>query len=299
MPEPVPPLPLRLWRRLPVIVRAIVVGQLILVVGGFPPGVFLLANLKLSPAVPWCLPATALWLWLFWRYLNGSGWPQSTAASRRRDLRAGSLSGRVWLWSLLAGGFGMAGVMSLAFLTARLAVLPADAFKSPVDLSACPPWTIISVLLSIAAVAGVVEEAAFRGYMLSQIERRHGWIVGIAITGLMFYLSHLSHLYATPAFLPFFLMYSLLQGLLVYWTRSILPSILVHAVSDFIVIPIQYGLTGDLLDPSARTCAVLFLVFSLASIPVFRRLVNVARDEGPNGSVVAESGNLAKERRQR
>jgi membrane protease YdiL (CAAX protease family) len=172
--DPALPFPLRLWRRLPVIVRAIVVGQLILAVGGFPPGILLLVNLELSPGVPWCLPATALWLWLFWRYLNGAGRPRSTAASRRRHLRAGSLPGRVWLWSLLAGGLGMAGVMSLAFLIARLADLPADAFKSPIDLSVLPPWTVISVLLSIAAVAGVVEEAAFRGYMLSQIERRHG-----------------------------------------------------------------------------------------------------------------------------
>jgi hypothetical protein len=31
----------------------------------------MVANLKLSPAVPWLLPATALWLWLFWLYSGG------------------------------------------------------------------------------------------------------------------------------------------------------------------------------------------------------------------------------------
>ena len=64
--------------------------------------------------------------------------------------------------------------------------------------------------LSVAATAGVVEEAAFRGYMLSIIEARHGWVAGILIVALLFYAAHLSHAYATIAFLPFFMAYSLL-----------------------------------------------------------------------------------------
>ncbi len=52
------------------------------------PDLFMVANLKLSPSIPWLLPATALWLWILSRYLNGEGWPRSTAESRRRDLRA-------------------------------------------------------------------------------------------------------------------------------------------------------------------------------------------------------------------
>jgi membrane protease YdiL (CAAX protease family) len=173
----------------------------------------------------------------------------------------------------------MVGVMSLAFVTARVASLPPDAFNPPFDISAYPAWTVFSVIMATSAVAGVVEESAFRGYMLSQIQRRHGWIVGIAIVGLMFYVSHVSHTYATIAFLPFFLMYSLLHGLLVYLTRSILPSILLHAVSDFIVIPVQYGVTGSALDFSANTYMALTLFFGIAAAPVFQRLAAVARAE--------------------
>ena len=102
----------------------------------------------------------------------------------------------------------------------------------------------VSVLLAISAVAGVVEEAAFRGYLISQIQRRHGWIIAILISGVMFFVSHLNHAYVTLAFLPFFLVVSSIHGLLVYLTRSILPSVVLHSVADLITIPIQYGLIG-------------------------------------------------------
>src|SRR4029077_14884567 len=117
----------RIWNRLPVVLRAIVLAELIADIGGLMPDVFLVANLKLTPSIPWLLPATALWLWIFWRYLNGEGWPRSTAQARRRDLRARSLSGTVWFWSLLAGGLAMVAVISFSLLTVRLANLPRDA----------------------------------------------------------------------------------------------------------------------------------------------------------------------------
>jgi membrane protease YdiL (CAAX protease family) len=164
----------RLWQRLPVILRAIVLAELIADIGDLVPDLLMLGNLNLSLAIPWLLPATALWLWLFWLYLNGKGWPQTTAQSRARDLRARHLPGPVWFWSLLAGGCAMVSVVGLAFLTTRLANVPRDAFKLPINLSDYPVWTVVSVLLAISAVAGVVEEAAFRGYLISQIQRRHG-----------------------------------------------------------------------------------------------------------------------------
>ena len=267
------------------VVRGIIIGYVVLEVGGFPPALFLLGNLKFFPAVPWLLPATALWLWLFWQYCNGKGWPSSTSQARRRDLRSRPLPARVWLWAIIAGGLAMVSVIALAFLTPRLAEIPRDAFKISIDFSACPPWTLVSILLAISAVAGVVEEAAFRGYMLSAIERRHGWIAGIVVTGLMFFLvHHFSHAYATVAFLPFFLAVSTLHGLLVYLTRSILPSIALHSVADFIVIPIQYGIIGkpivssvwkEGIDTSFLIVLGLLVVFAAAAFPAFVHLSHV------------------------
>ncbi len=281
-----------LWNRLPVLLRAIVVAELIADIGGLMPDLFMVANLKFSPSIPWLLPATALWLWILWRYLNGEGWPRSTAESRRRDLRARPLSGTVWFWSLLAGGLAMVSVVGFSFLTTRLAKVPRDAFKLPIDLSHYPIWTTASVLLTISAVAGVLEEAAFRGYLISQVERRHGWIVAILISGVMFFVSHLGHAYVTLAFLPFFLVVSSLHGFLVYLTRSILPSVVLHAVADVVVIPIQYGVIGHLsvapvwktgMDPAFITSAVLIVIFGILAVPAFRRLATLTQGERGGG----------------
>jgi membrane protease YdiL (CAAX protease family) len=284
---------LRLWLLLPVMLRAIVVGELVVSVCGLVPDLFMLANLKLTPRIPWLLPASAAWLWLCWRWLNGWGWPRSTAEARRRDLRARPLPGPVWRWALAAGSLGIASVTGLAFLTPRFSEIPRDAFKLPLDFAALPPWTVAATLVTISAVAGVIEEAGFRGYMLSPIERRHGWAPAILVVGLVFFLDHhLSHAYATFAFLPFFLAVSAVHGLLVYCTRSILPSIVLHAVADALIIPVQFGLIGNPpnglvwktgLDRGFVIALAGFLLCGLAAVPAFRRLAAVAGAAGAAG----------------
>jgi membrane protease YdiL (CAAX protease family) len=272
---------------LPVWLRALIVVALVVDVGGLPPDLFLFGNLKFLPAIPWCLPFTLLWLWGFWLYLSGRGWPKATAEARRRDLRATRLPGKVWAWALVAGGLGMLSVVGVSFLTLRLADLSADAYHLAVDLSAYPAWTVAAGLISISLVAGVVEEAGYRGYMLSLMERRYGWIVGILFTGLVFFFDHhFSHAYATYAFLPFFMLVSALHGLLVYLTRSILPSMLLHFVADLTVIPIQYGIVGHVdFTPVWKTgvdqvfigMVALVLVSAALAVPAFLRLAAISR----------------------
>lgn len=274
----------RAWRALPVIVRAIVIGFVILGIGGGLPGALLVANLKLSPAVPWFLPATGLWLWFFWRYLDGRGWPARTSEERRAALRARKPSPAVLRWAMTAGGLGMVAVMGLIFVTSRFGGLPDRAYQPPFDVSSYPPWTLIAIFVAIAATAGVVEEAAFRGYMLSAIQRRHGWLVGVAVVAVMFYAAHLSHAYATIAFLPFFLVYSSLHGLLVHLTRSILPSVLLHAISDFIVVPMQYGVIPSPSNVAFVTYGGLSLLFAALAVPAFYRLAAVARMEASHAT---------------
>lgn len=277
---------IRLWRRLPVVVRAVACGLLVNEVGQLG-AVFIFANLKVLPRIPWLLPMTAAWLWLFWKYLSGAGWPAATSEERRRDLRAPSLPGRTWLWSLAAGGTAMVSVVALGFLTPRLAEIPRDAFKPSLDISGHPWWMVASILLAISVVAGVSEEAGFRGYMLSPIQRRHGWIAATAVSGFMFFLVHyFSHAYATFAFLPFFLSVSALHARLVYLTGSIRPSVILHSAFDFLVIPVQYGLIGKFptssvlktgVDVSFLLEVAALAVFGIAAIPAFRKLAAVAR----------------------
>ena len=276
----------RLWRRLPVIVRAILIGELVVSIGGLLPELAIVANLKTSPQVPWLLVVTGLWLWLFWWYLSGGGWPKITSDTRRQDLRGGPLSGRMWKWALVAGTFGILCTIALGFTLARLANVPRDAFKAPVDFSVYPRLTVISALLAISATAGVVEEAGVRGFMLSPIQRRHGWSIAILITGLMFFLDHhLSHAYATFAFLPFFLAISVVHGLLVRFTGSIRPSVVLHGVADFCLVPVMYGLVGSFsvspvwetgFDRNFTICLAVMLIFGVATTAAFVRLAHLS-----------------------
>jgi membrane protease YdiL (CAAX protease family) len=258
-----------LWSKTPVALRAAIVAFAILMIGQIPQGIFLWIGLRTTPAVPWFLFATAAWLWVFWSYLGGRGWPASTAATRALNLRGRRLSPSLWAWSLIAGGFGMACVLGIALLTGMVAALPDAAYEAPFDLSPYPVWTVAAFFLNIALTAGVVEEAAFRGYMLSMIERRHGWVVAIFATALLFYATHLSHAYATLAFAPFFALYSVLHGVLVWMTRSILPSVVIHVVGDFSILPIQYGVIEDPLGESVAMHVMFVLVCGATAMLAF------------------------------
>lgn len=238
------------WARVPALVRGPGLAISILILGQLPPGVFLVLGLRLTPTLPWFLAATLIWLLVYWSYLNGRWPPPGTTTRRRQLLRGGPLAPQTWLYTLLTGAFGMSSVLTVALLTGLVVELPPAAYDAPIDLSPYPWWTTLAVFVHLALVAGVVEEAAFRGYMLSIVQQRHGWAIGILSVALLFYAVHRSHAYATLEFLPFFLAYSLLHGLLVCFTGSILPSVGLHAVGDLVILPIQYGVVADPLGDS-------------------------------------------------
>jgi membrane protease YdiL (CAAX protease family) len=273
---------LGLWRRLPDTLRALVSGFVILIVGGGVSGALMLANLSTTPAVPWFLPATIAWLLLLWRYVNGAAWPASTSDLRRAALRAGTLSAWQWVWSMIAGSLAVAAVMGLAFVIYRHAELPEAAYQAEFDVASYPWWTIASIFAALALTAGVVEEAAFRGYMLSGIQRRHGWIIGIAIVTLVFYVAHLSHAYATLIFVPFFLLHGLVFGLLVWITRSIVPGVVLHTLSDAVVLPMQYGVIPSVGQLPFVGDGWMSLAAGAASILTFWRLAVVCRPSASN-----------------
>lgn len=256
-------------------VGAVLVGFVVLMLGGSVSGALMFANLKLAPTLPLFFPATVLWLWLFWRYVRGDGWPRNTS-DRRRDWLLGRMpSPRVWVWALVAGGLALAAVMGIAFMTYRFAALPDAAYRAPFDVASFPPWTLVSVFAAVALTAAVVEEAAFRGYMLSGIQHRFGWPVGISLVTILFYVAHLSHAYATLAFMPFFLAHGLVFGLLVFCTRSIVPGVVLHAVSDFIVLPMQDGVIPSAGQWGFVWQGWLSLLAGAAAIPAFLQLARV------------------------
>ncbi len=202
--------------------QAVLIGMLVMIAGTIPRNLLFAANLRYFASVPWAVPLTAIYLWFFWRYLQGAGPPESTAEDRRTSLRARSISGLLWAWALLAGGLGIV-VLVLALRVAnRMVVLPAQQLP---DLTQVPKLTVLSLLLMAAPVAGIVEEAAFRGYMQGPIERRYGLAVAILITGTMFAVAHLDF---TLILWPYYVAVAAIYGTVTYLSHSILPAVVLH-----------------------------------------------------------------------
>jgi membrane protease YdiL (CAAX protease family) len=227
-----------LWRRLPVVVRAVVSGWVVTSVGTGLWVLLSLANQKYYPGIPWAMLPTAGYLWLFWRYLRGDGWPRETAEARRASLRANVLPAEVWSAAIGAGLVGLIWVLVVQQVLNRMVRLPQQIVP---DTSHIPAVTLVGLLFMAAIVAGIVEEAAFRGYMQGPIERRHGPVAAIVITGVMFGFGHFAHPEVTLVLMPYYVAVAAVYGGLAYITNSILPSLVLHAGGNMFMFLGQFG----------------------------------------------------------
>jgi membrane protease YdiL (CAAX protease family) len=213
------------WTRLPVVVRAILTGGAVAAAGTLPWAALVAANIRYGSAVPWAVLPTALYLWGFWRWAHGAGWPSGTAAARRRDARANSLSDEVWSAALGAGVVGLVALVLFQQALNRMVTLPAQPAD---DLLKIPGATLAAALVTSAAVSGLVEETAFRGFMQRPIEERHGPTIAILVTGAMFGFAHFNHPEVTLSLMPFYLAVAAIYGGLAYLTDSTLPGMVLH-----------------------------------------------------------------------
>ena len=282
---------LRVWLRLPVVVRAVIVGGVVLTAGGLLTSPLIYANLKLWPAVPWSVAVMAAYMWLFWQYLQGRWWPRSTSESRRQGLRARRLSRRVWCWAMIAGYLALVSSFALHRVVGRLTPLRYDI---PDVLQQFPFVTLLAILLMVSVVAGIVEEAAFRGFMQGPIEKRHGLAPAIVVVSVVFGAAHLTDWQPdmTVARMSFIVLASVVYGIMVHLVDSILPGLVIHATGDAIGIGLIWwfsrnpgsgaspqGFAASLNDPTFLTNLVVTVVFGVAAVWAFRRLALVARSE--------------------
>ncbi len=148
--------------------------------------------------------------------------------------------------------------------------------------------TLVVLVITLSAVAGIVEEAAFRGYMQGAIERRHGPVVAIAVTTFFFVLMHFGDIQAMSAPRALFIaVVSVIYGVLTHLTRSILPGIILHSAGDayslmllwFYWVHSAMG-NGPIGFANASKRPVFWLdvgellVFTAASVWAFRKLAN-------------------------
>ena len=270
-------------QRLPIIVRAVLIGIFVNLLA-LPWPILAGINFKLHPRIPWSVAVMAIYLWICWLYLGGRGWPQSTADFRRRSLRAHPVSAGVWRWSFLAFGLGWASLKAFEFIFNRIFKVPQEVFP---NVSAYPFVTVLAYILMVAIVAGIYEEAGFRGYMQGPIERRYGPWVAYLVVGTTFWLAHITgYIGQWGLFLAsiwYFLIAATLLGALAYLTNSILPGVVLHTLGDIISglawwwqssRPVPAGSQGNWLLPMAVVAVVLCVP---ASVWAYRRLAVVAQ----------------------
>lgn len=216
----------RFWKRIPVVIRAIVSGLLVSTIGVMAWVVIVV----LMPS-PWFIVVMGGVLWLYWKYFSGSWWPKATAEARCNSFREVKLSASIWKWSLAGAVLFVVVVQSGFVMTFRLMEFPAEIFTSEYNFDAMPLWLAWLTIIMASLVAGICEETGFRGYMQVPLEKRYGPGVGITMVSIMFLVIHLHQAWAPPVLFHLFAI-SVLLGILAYSSGSLIPSMIGHTVID-------------------------------------------------------------------
>jgi membrane protease YdiL (CAAX protease family) len=277
-------------KRILAVARATMLAFLILVCAQGIWGVLNTGNLMLSPAIPWSVPMMAVVLWLIWQYLSGKGWPSSTAQARRQLLRAKPVSRQVLAWTMLTGVLStvaLAGYWIVMFSLFKMA--PNTALP---DFSRYPLLTSALTIVMIALVSPVSEEAAFRGYCQSILERTfRGPAAPVLLSALLFALAHLTQGFFLPKLFVYFLA-GVAIGAGAYITKSILPGIPAHMITDltFLIFVWPYDAGRRVIwetgaDGWFWLHVAQALLFTVLTLLAFRQLARVAKGAAAPGQV--------------
>lgn len=195
-------------------------------------GGLLVANLRTTPAVPWAAAVMAVVLWLLWSYLGGRWWPARTSAARRGLLRARPVPARLFAGAVGAGLLALAALAGLWIVLVR--VTGAGGNPTLDAVAAYPAITVVAGILMGSLVSPLTEEAAFRGYSQTLLERRFPTVAAIALSSAFFALWH----GPTQGFgwskLLFFFLVGVVFGTIAWLTGSVLPAIPVHIAGDLV-----------------------------------------------------------------
>ncbi len=244
-------------------------------------GALVFTNLKQGPALPWSVAVMAVLLAVMWLYLDGKGPPRSTSETRRRLLRANPVPLKAVFWSFVAGGCGIAAMTGIWIVMFQL--FPMTPNLVP-DMMQYPLVTSVLVLMMASLAAPFSEEAAFRGYAQSILERHYPAVVAIVISSLLFALAHFPQGFFLPKLSVYFLA-GLAFGTIAYLTNSILASIPVHMAADltFFTLVWPYDAGRKLVSQGGADMWFWIhvgqaVVFSVLAIFAFRELARVTRN---------------------
>jgi membrane protease YdiL (CAAX protease family) len=254
-------------------------------------GLFL-ANIKLSPALPWSVGAMGLALVALWTFLNGDWGPQRSRQARRTLLRARSLPFGVFVVALAAGLLSLVSLSGFWIVLVQVARMPGNAS----NFSSLPTVTLVSALAMAALSGALTEEAGFRGYFQGTLERYLPAPLAIFAAALLMVPEHASTQgFVWPTIL-FYLVVDTMLGLMAYFTRSISPGVLVHAAGlamFFGFIWPHDKMRGSVWANGADAWFFIHagqaVLFGLFAVLAFRRLASMTRGAPDKQSTLSAS----------
>lgn len=267
-------------------VRSIAVAALasfgVAALGTITWGPLLALNERLTPTVPWSVPAEGLALVLIWSWLGGRWRPARWAAARRRLLRSRIVSPAAFAWAAVAGGLSLVALAGLWIVLVRVTGVGGN----PTLPSAAryPAFVFAALIVMGSLVSPLTEEAAFRGYGQVLLERRFPPVAAVALSSLFFALYHGPTQGFQPSKVAFYFVVGVVFGTIAYLTDSVLPAIPVHLAGDLLfftsIWPQDAGRTlvwTHGADLGFWLNAAQVLVFGALAWLAFRRLRAVTR----------------------
>jgi len=267
-------------RRFGTIVRATAVAFVIALA---PQGVWsalILANIKVSPRVPWAVVLMAGLLWAMWRYLGGAFPPRRTSKSRRLHLRAVRVPREVLVWAFVAGGLSIIALTGYWIVLAQFVRMPGSVLPSMANV---PRSMAVLAVVTGAAISPICEQIGIWGYGHVILSRDFRRLSVIVLSALIFAVG--PHPPFGVPLLPkiaFFFLVGLTFAVTAALTGSILPNLPVHMLGLLTFFTIVWP--NDPLRPLLRESdpdlwffvhvaqSVLFTVLALWA---FRRLSEV------------------------
>jgi membrane protease YdiL (CAAX protease family) len=285
-----------LFSRIPAAVWSGILAFVLTVLAGGVWTVLLISNIATSPAIPWAVVVMALLLWLMWQYLGGKWGPQSTSEARRRYLRARPVSGQMFAWALVAGLLSIVALVGSWIVLFQLVKIPTRVLPS---FTGYPLLTVTLVLVMASLVSSLAEEVGFRGYFQGILEQKVSGPVAIVIMSLVIAPAHgLTQGFVWPILLWYFFA-DVMFGVMAYFTKSILPGIVVHSVGLLIFFTLVWPYDAQrrlVWETGANTgfwlTVVQAIVFSTLAILAFSQLARVTklvRDLGSNPMLPAST----------
>ena len=218
----------QLLEKLPVPIKAIFTGAAVYAIGSYPS----LIIINLVP-FPFSIVILFLFLLLYVTYFSGHlgkrGFPN--LKTRVENFRGVQLNSKVWFWGVTSALLFVVWQQSMWIVTFRIFKYDPEVMLK-FQLGDLPIELLWFAAIASALIAGISEEVGFRGYMQVPMERKYKPWVANVIVSIVFLLFHLNQAWAQPSMFPLLFISSILIGMLVIASDSLIPGIIAHFVVD-------------------------------------------------------------------